>query len=432
MGFLSKISAKLDEWFTETPPEDIYRTTMKTRGNGVIIGMYKEGITLGKPIGADGHFLVVGGPGSGKSSCIALPTLKYGWKSPALVVDIKGELYSKSFRIPAYVFNPMNSTAPGYDPFVPLYRSHHPASDVEDMAKMLIPAPTVVKDPFWHESAQNILAAHLLYSFKRGATFLQAIRTLLNTEPALTLEIETEEDAECRLFLMQVSRSEKTLSSVMQTLNNAVRPLVSDEYLAATLAKREVITPQLLEQGSSIFLQLPQAKLEQWRPLISLIIQQFCRHFEQRPEGIGRPILFLLDEFPRLGNMPQVVHGLATLRSKNITIMLIVQSLAQLDVTYGHDQRKVIADNCDYKAILKATDADTQKYFSDLVGTYEKQKVTYTTSSQLGASSSSSTSTTTEDKLRIKPEEFAYLQDIVLLAPYGYCRLQKMPYWSIG
>lgn len=125
--------------------------------------------------------------------------------------------------------------------------------------------------------------------------------------------------------------------------------------------------------------------------------------------------------------MPQVVDGLATLRSKNVTMMVIVQSLAQLDVTYGQDQRKVICDNCDFKAILKATDAETQRYFSQIFGTEEREKVTYTSGEK------SSTSRSTEERPRIKPEEFAYLhQELVLLCPRGTGRLQKVPYWQIS
>jgi type IV secretion system protein VirD4 len=71
----------------------------------------------------------------------------------------------------------------------------------------------------------------------------------------------------------------------------------------------------------------------------------------------------------------EAVNGLATLRSKKIIICLIVQSLAQLDAIYGRDQRKVIVDNSAYKTILNATDAETQEYFSRLVGTYERHRI---------------------------------------------------------
>src|SRR5512135_1687095 len=133
---------------------------------------------------------------------------------------------------------------------------------------------------------------------------------------------------------------------------------------------------------------------------------------------------------------------MATLRSKRITIMLIIQSLAQLDAIYGSDQRKVICDNCSYKAILQATDADSQKYFSALVGTEEREKVTrnYEGSGRGFGSGGSGwlanwldeakgASKTTEEKPVIKPEEFAYLKDIVLLTPQGMRRVQKRPYY---
>ena len=86
----------------------------------------------------------------------------------------------------------------------------------------------------------------------------------------------------------------------------------------------------------------------------------------------ARPILFLLDEFPRLGKIEEITDGLATLRGKKITICPIIQSLAQLDLIYGTAARRVIADNCAYKAILNATDVDSQEYFSKLVGTHDK------------------------------------------------------------
>ena len=60
---------------------------------------------------------------------------------------------------------------------------------------------------------------------------------------------------------------------------------------------------------------------------------------------------------------------------------ILTQSLAQLDLIYGRESRQVIADNCSYKAILKATDADTQEYFSKLVGTYDKRYIPIFTAS---------------------------------------------------
>jgi type IV secretion system protein VirD4 len=101
---------------------------------------------------------------------------------------------------------------------------------------------------------------------------------------------------------------------------------------------------------------------------------------------------------------------------------------------YGHDARKVIADNCDFKAVLSATDVDTQEYFSKLVGTYEKVRRSYSQNydDHFGAPSGRGEQTSRDEKcVIIKPEEFATLQDELILLyrlPKNFCRVKKQPY----
>lgn len=216
----------------------------------------------------------------------------------------------------------------------------------------------------------------------------------------------------------------------MLELSNHIVPFIGDPDIEASLSKPDIITPELLERGENIFLQVPEVRIEQWKPLITLIIQQFLGHCQRRPEGSSVPILFMLDEFPRFGKMEGILHGLATLQSKKVTICLVVQSLAQLDAIYGQEQRKVISDNCSYKAILRATDADTQEYFSKLVGTHEVEKVSINEPTGLFSDWNKSRSVSKEEKRIIRPEEFAYLDhDIVLLMPNWFGKVQKC-YWS--
>lgn len=48
----------------------------------------------------------------------------------------------------------------------------------------------------------------------------------------------------------------------------------------------------------------------------------------------------------------------------------------------------------------------------------------------IGIGKGQGTSTGTEEKRIIKPEEFAYLQDVVCVFPNGYKRLQKANYYE--
>ena len=79
---------------------------------------------IGKPQHKDGHILVIGGPGSGKTRGIVIPTL-YTWQGHTVVFDIKtrGSLLQncqKASRLMGkklLVFSPAQTGGLRYDPF---------------------------------------------------------------------------------------------------------------------------------------------------------------------------------------------------------------------------------------------------------------------------------------------------------------------------
>lgn len=402
--------------------------------SGVMFGESK-GKLLVKPETQDGHVLVIGGAGSGKSSCVAIPTLNR-WHESAFVIDIKGELKAKSDRPnKVNVFNPTDLTSLSYDPFYMLHESENLAQDVKDITLAIMPTPPNVKDPFWIESAQNVLTASLIYHFKNGYSFISAVtRTASSSIKELINKIYESDDDLAKIFIAQlVDAKDETISGIGTELMNKIMLFATDTQIMNALDPHtnRCISPQMLENGEDIFICIPEHKIEQWRSLLTLMCNQFLKHFEKRSEIDSKPILFLLDEFARLGKIQTILNGLATLRSKKITIAILTQSLAQLDLIYGKESRQVICDNCNYKAILKATDADTQEYFSKLVGTYEKTKKSSSANFEQYTSLGKGTgmSKTTEEKRIIKPEQFATLDRIVLLTPWGFCRATKKPYY---
>ena len=70
------------------------------------------------PETTDGHILVIGGAGSGKTASIAIPTLM-SWKERVFAIDIKGELYQKTAKARGIenikVFNPTDRNTFRYD-----------------------------------------------------------------------------------------------------------------------------------------------------------------------------------------------------------------------------------------------------------------------------------------------------------------------------
>ena len=357
---------------------------------------------VAKPENMDGHVLVVGTPGSGKSSCVAIPTLRH-WRGSVFAIDVKGELYenTKQYRRNIRLFDPEGKFSPAgeagndadmrhfennldkenpysYDPFIFLNESTNPAQEARAIAQAIIPLPHDAKEPFWVESAQIILTGAILHFHHEQKSFIDTLKNIQRFSPRALIKIVSESGCEKAVLCVQsfADIDGKVLAGIAAEISRGIVALVTDDDLVAALTPedgRKTITPADLQNGADIYIKIPEHLLKQWKNLLTLMTNQFISFFERRAENPdNRPILFLLDEFPRLGKIPAITDALATLRSKKITICLMVQSLAQIEMIYGHDARKVIADTCAFKAILGATDADTQEYFSKLVGTYEK------------------------------------------------------------
>jgi len=383
---------------------------------------------------SEGHIMVVGGQGSGKSTSIAIPTL-LNYNSSIFAIDIKGELSEtcKNYRKKRKVFNPLNENTPHYNPYLVLNEGNR-VQGAREISQSIIPIGTNEKDPYWKQSAQNLLTACILHYESSGKDFPTTCREIMQTPVNELIEILSKSPVnEVKLFINSfVSADTKLLASIYSTLSNEIILFATDEDIMRALSKDDdYISINDLENYTDVFIQISEDKLEQWKSLLNLIVSQFLKSFEKRADKADKKILFMIDEFARLGKIENITNGLATLRSKGIQIMLILQSLAQLDMIYGKDTRKVITDNCNYKIVLNASDIDTQEYFSKLVGTVEKvKKSSSVNKNDFSVTSNKGTSKTTEEKRIIKPEEFAYLEKPVVFTPKGFFRPNKVKWYE--
>lgn len=146
---------------TAMQPSVAKQLLRKSPKNGdIVLGKYKTKYVCSS-ISDDAHYLIVGGSGSGKSSCIVLPTLLCGAQNAVFAVDIKGELSEKSGYVKrpnTCIFNPQRRETYGYDPFFLLSEESTDQQIFETMQAVsfsLIPLSAEIKDPFWKQSAKK-------------------------------------------------------------------------------------------------------------------------------------------------------------------------------------------------------------------------------------------------------------------------------------
>ena len=390
------------------------------------------------PDSMEAHCLILGGSGSGKSSTQIINLILKS-RLPGFIVDVKGELYEKTAPFllkqgrKIKVFNPSDPNTCGYNPFNAV-RKESCVQDITIIANALVPLkPGAEKDEFWIKSAQSYCAGALVWCWENNVPFGEAMRIIQSTPAEKFVEKAMEKGSEdVKILLGQfVGMAPETLGSVFGQLSSSTVTMASDRDLQRCFNTENVISPEDLLDGTTIFFQIPEHKLSIYRDIVQLIIGQFLSFWERQPDGQKPKVNFILDEFFRLGKLP-VETSLATLRSKGTKIFCVTQSLGQISQLYGKDSMQALIDNFNITVVLGATSPESQRWFSEKIGTYYKNVQSKSSNHQtlkLGGSIGSSSSE--QERKLVKAEEFARLGDeCILFACGGWSKVKKMPYYA--
>ena len=395
--------------------------------NGIVLGK-KSGSLISKNANTDGNVAIFGGAGTGKTASNLIPTL-ITFNGTGLVIDIKPELLEKTGHLhPNKKVLDFTNPTMSYDPLA----SVQSYTDVIDLAKTIIPISPDMREPYFKESAQNILAS-ATWEFKDTKSFSEIAEWITANKSEDIIEYLSNSDkTETKILINSVDGiKHEQLSSLMNELRNALVLFATDPTLRALSGHGNQITPQDIE-NNWIYIVIPESKLLVYKNYLSLIVSQFTRYLTQRPENSTNNVLLALDEFPRLGYMPAFTEAIATLRSRKVSVMILLQSLAQLDSIYQETGRKIIMDNMHYTVVHNALDNTSQKYFSERAGaktevvksrSYSSGGAGGTTDALFGGKS---TNFNQQSVPLIRPEEFSTLEQPILFAyKLGVAKLNK-------
>lgn len=452
-GIASTTSQWLQKHGNKGPPGKMCLSL--ARNSGFFFGgmnQFKPDSYIALPQGEEGHILGVGGSGSYKTSMLKATLAT--WGGAICATDIKGEL-SECYEAlseellrywiilrPYIIFDPTQEDGPAYDPFWWPLHDHESnlVSNIDEIAFAIIPSQPDEKEPFWSDTERALLSAALLYYFKLGLSFSETMCRILELDiSSLCEELAKSNDSCIKMRLGQIANADhadsKILVGVDRGLRNKIMLFATDPHIShAFRGEREGAVCFNWDDLSqyNIFLRIPAYRVETWGRAINLMYTQLIRCLERRPEkhsaegAQNTQTLLLMDEFARFGKLEMITAAMSTLRSKNVNICLMVQSLAQLDKVYGKDERRILVDNAQYLAILQANDVETQKWFAERIGTrtcYRPSASKQLDSSMEGTGCSMQLSEAREWK--VYPHELSTLEDVLLLSPYGFYRLEK-------
>lgn len=399
-------------------------------------------------IGLDGYkhrrnlnILVVGGSGSGKTRFFCKPGIM-SVNCSYLIVDPKGEmlrstgylLKEEGYDIKVFdLIHPRQSD--GYNPFTYIRDDPDVLKLMDNLVKNTTPPKGASNDPFWEKAEialDSALMLYLLYeapveeqNFEMLMFMLECARVMEEDEQyqsPLDLLFQTLEERDpshiaVREYKVYKQAAGKTAKSILVTASVRLAAFIFPQY-AAMMQTDEMDFASMGERKRAIFCVIP-VNDGSMNYLVSMLLtqcfQQLYLRADERYNGrLPVPVRVIQDEWANVAQPDSYPKVLATCRSYNIGINIIVQNIQSIKALYK-DEWEGIIGNCDTLLFLGGGNEPTSlEFVSKLLG---KETVhTRTRGQTKGRSGSSSVNfqqtgrdLMTPDEIRMLPTNDALL-----------------------
>lgn len=342
----------------------------------------------------EGHIITVGGTGSGKGACMLIPNLIspnfLQTQTSVFCFDPKGENYAVSkdamerAGYNVFLLNPMNILKMGSNNLNVFDLTSKDDPNVYSFCRTITEslAPSTGEHrtaDYFAGRARGILIAYMLYMIDtepQNANFATLFDYV--TKPNKQRVFMLDEMAENMAFDGAISREAHTMinsitgggleevSSVYTTCLNALSAF-QDVNIRSISKKSDFNLMQMFERPTAIFLSVKLGDIDGYSGWIRTLVRLITREIEDSGSA-RRRTLFILDEFPQLGYMKDVVKGFETLRGYGATFHIVLQDLDRLKGVYTKEY-KTFLSNSSVKHIMGLDDLDMAKVFSEISGT---------------------------------------------------------------
>lgn len=330
------------------------------------------------------NVLVVGTTGAGKTRSIVTPNLLEATGS-YIVSDPKGNLYKKYkeyLEQKGYDVLKLDFTDPEYSDGYNFFEYINSTQDIITTAHMLIYDGKQGNhvDPFWDQAAQLLLQAIIAYLKEAHQPNEQNLHNVLKLVTLCSSNGDLDDRESMMDTLMKdfgrthkdsyavntynkfrVAAS-KTLRSILITVN-AKLGLFDTPQVKEMTARDDIDIPLIGLKKTAVFVIVSDTD-RSMDPLANLFftqaMNQLCRYADKFCEDnrLPVPVRFILDDFATNCKIAEFPRMIASIRSRGISTMLMIQAEAQLTNCYGDDGATIIG-NCDTYVYLGGTDVKT-------------------------------------------------------------------------
>ena len=338
--------------------------------------------------------LVIGGSGSGKTRFFVKPNIMQ-MNGSFVITDPKGELLSscgKMLQDNGYeikIFDLINFENSDKYNFFSYIRDERDILKLTNNIIMNTNSPNSKSaGDFWEKAENALLQALVPYVFYEGTEEEKNINTVMDLLRLSDVK-EDDEDFKSPLdILFDELKQEKpnhfavkqydifkfaagkTAKSILVSVGVRLAPFNIDKIRG--LLSDDTLELELLgDRKTALFIIIPDSDIT--LNFISAVMYQqlfdllFYRADHKYKGSLPYEVIFLLDEFANIGQIPNLEIYVSTMRSRKISVNIILQNLTQLKTIYKNSW-ETITGNCDSLLFLGGKEQSTLKYLSEMIG----------------------------------------------------------------
>jgi len=332
--------------------------------------------------------LVLGEPGSGKTSCIAInETIEALKQGHSLFVNdnSKEEIYKNTYDLAKsqgyniILLDYLNYKGDSFN-CLDLIKDYYQENESvlcgelislisEALNKPLIGGD----DPFWTISSTTYIKGiiyFLLETESQEITLEELSRLCVENSARIEfLPLGHTTPMASSLLNGAFTSSEKTTASILMTAFAAISSLLTNSKLKKITRTTSFDIRRISKEKTIIYLKYPEYS-EQYDGLVSLFLTELIHVLYHSCDQTGKldiPFHFIIDEFAHF-RLPSFERYISTARSRNIKFTLLIQSIDQLEIGYSKSVAQTIMDCCQNIISFQTTNYNTLTYMSQLSG----------------------------------------------------------------